>query len=183
MKHTNKILGGIALIASLGIATAVHAYGGGYGPDAGSCMGNGPAMGQAHGPMGGMAGPHGMHGRMADRASFDPAAMMEGRLAYLKSALKITDKQDSAWQAFSAKARQQGESMQARRASMPAQDTTLSAPERMALRTAVMKQRLDSMDAMAHALKDLYAVLTPEQKAVADQNFGNRLMAFAGRHR
>jgi len=186
MKRTYKIVSGIALIASLGIATAVYAHGG-FGPGAGPCGGDGTGMSQGfgpgmgshgYGPMGGMGGPQGMPGHMAAGANFDPAAMMEGRLAFLKSTLKITAKQDAAWQAYSAKAKQQGETMLAARAAMTAQNATGSAPERMAQRTAMMKQHLDNMETMNAALKDLYAVLTPEQKAIADQHFGNMRMAF-----
>lgn len=199
MKRTYSIVSGIAIIASLGIATAVHAHGGGFGPRAGSCMGNGPGMVQGncpgqgpnmgyqgHGPMGGMIGmqgPQGMPGHRADRANFDPAAMIEGRLAYLKSALKITDKQEAAWQAYGAKAKQQGVAMQASRAALSAQNASGSAPERMTQRTAMMKQRIDNMETMNAALKDLYAVLTPEQKTIADQHFGNMRMAFGGQPR
>ncbi len=165
MKRAYKLVSGIALVASLGIATAVYAHGGGFGPMGG---------------MGGMGGPQGMPGHMADRASFDPAAMMEGRLAYLKSALKITDQQDAAWQAYSAKAKQQGETMHASRAAMSSQNAGGSVPERMALRTATMQQHLGNMETMNNALKDLYAVLTPEQKAIADRSFGHMRMAFGG---
>jgi hypothetical protein len=35
-----------------------------------------------------------------------------------------------------------------------------------------MKQRLAEMENNASALKNLYAVLTPEQKAIADRHFG-----------
>ncbi|MEK7737868.1 MAG: Spy/CpxP family protein refolding chaperone [Pseudomonadota bacterium] len=186
MKRTYKILSGIALIASLGIATAVYAHGGGFGPGTAPCIGSAPGMSQGmgspgHGPMGGMGGPQGMPGHMAGGANFDPAAMMEGRLTFLKSSLKITDQQDSAWQAFSAKAKQQGEPMLASRTAM--HNATGSAPERMALRTTMMQQHLGNMETMNVALKDLYAVLTPEQKAVADQHFGHMRMAFGGQPR
>ena len=203
MKRTYKILGGIALITSFGIASAVYAHGGGFGSGTGPCVSSGQVMGPGmgspgHGPMGGiggMGGPQGMSGHRADGASFDPAAMLQGRLAFLKSTLKITDLQDAAWQAYSAKAKQQGEAMQAtriamtgaRRAGLPgevtAQNATGSAPERMALRTAMMKQHLDNMETMNAALKDLYAVLTPEQKVIADRHFGNMRMAFGGQAR
>ena len=47
------------------------------------------------------------------------------------------------------------------------------APDQLAQHTEFMKQRIGTMDAMSAALKDLYAVLTPEQKAKADQRFGH----------
>lgn len=176
MKRTYKILGGIVIVTSLGLATAVYANSDG----AGHCMGGG-AMGGMSG-MNGTGGMAGMGGHMMERGHghFDPAAMIDGRLAYLKSALKITGAQETAWQAFSAKARQQGETMQAMHAAMSSQTAAVSAPERMAQHEAMMKRQLGNMEAMDSALKGLYSVLTPEQKAIADQSFGRMHMAFGG---
>lgn len=106
--------------------------------------------------------------------------MVDSHLADLKTALKITTAQEGAWQAFATKAKQQAETMQAMRGKM--QDATGTAPERMAQRTEMMKQHLGSMETMTAAVKDLYAVLTPEQKAIADQHFGmmgGKRMGFA----
>lgn len=61
--------------------------------------------------------------------------------------------------------------MQARRAKM--QETGGPTPDRMALRTEFMKQRVAGMESLNAAMKDLYALLTPEQKALADQRFGH----------
>jgi Spy/CpxP family protein refolding chaperone len=47
-----------------------------------------------------------------------------------------------------------------------------SAPEALAQQTELMKQRQSEMAANAAALTNLYATLTPEQKAIADQRFG-----------
>lgn len=60
---------------------------------------------------------------------------------------------------------------------MPAMRTQMqhdsgTAPERMAQRATAMQQRGAAMATMTNAFNALYAVLTPEQKAVADQNFG-----------
>lgn len=150
------VIGGVALV--LAVATYAQPYGGmgpGFGPHMGmggpgSAMGARPGMG----PMGGG----------------DPAAMMESRLGYLKAQLKITTAQESAWQAFADQAKQQAAGMQAFHAQMQADGTT--APQRMALHTAVMQQRAAAMTAMSTSFNQLYAVLTPEQKVIADQNFG-----------
>jgi Spy/CpxP family protein refolding chaperone len=114
----------------------------------------------------------------------NPAAAIEGHLAALKVELKITPDQDSAWQAFTTKARQQGETMLARRAQMSAQmsGTAPSAPERLAQRTELAKQGVAGMESMSAAVKDLYAALTPEQKTIADQLLARGPMGrFAGR--
>ena len=60
--------------------------------------------------------------------------------------------------------------MQAMRAQM--QQETGTAPERMAQHAAAMQQRAAGMATMSTAFSALYAVLTPEQKAIADQDLG-----------
>jgi protein CpxP len=118
---------------------------------------------------------HAMRGQRDGRgAGVSPAARVEGRLAALKSQLKITSDQESAWQAFEGKAKAMAGSMQTRRAEMtPAK---LTAPERLAQRAAFAKEGAANLESMSAAVKVLYEVLTPEQKAIADQR-----MAFGGR--
>jgi len=111
-------------------------------------------MGPGHGPM----------------AAVDPATMVDSHLSYMKTQLKITTDQESAWQAFATAAKQQAAGMQALHTQM--WDTTGIAPDRMALHAQAMQQCATSMAAMTDAFKALYAVLTPEQQAIADQNFG-----------
>ena len=151
MKRTNSLIAGVLAGIALAVATATYAqpYGGmghGYGP--------GMGMGPGHGPMAGV----------------DPVAMAEARLSDFKAELKITASQEAAWQTFAAQAKAQAASMQAMRAQMHA--ATGTAPEQMAQRTAAMQQRAAGMATMTNALGALYAELTPEQKAIADQHVG-----------
>jgi protein CpxP len=115
----------------------------------------------------------------------NPAAAVEGHLAALKVELKITPDQDAAWQAFTTKARQQADTMIARRAKMFSQApaTPQSAPERLAQRTEFAKQGVASLEVMSAAVKDLYAVLTPEQKALADRQLARGPMGHFGGQR
>ena len=157
MKRTHTLIAGLVAGVSLALATAAFAQpcggmGQGYGP--------GMGMGPGHGPMAG-------HG---PTAGVDRAAMAESRLADLKAQLNITSAQESAWQTFTAQAKQQAATMQAMRAQM--QEGAGTAPERMGQRAAAMQQRAAGMATMANAFNALYAVLTPEQKAIADQNVG-----------
>ena len=46
------------------------------------------------------------------------------------------------------------------------------AADRMAQHSAAMQKRGAAMAVVSDAFKTLYATLTPEQKAVADQSFG-----------
>jgi Spy/CpxP family protein refolding chaperone len=151
MKRTNAVVAGLVAGVALAVAAATYAQPfGGMGPGFGAGMGMGPW----HGPM----------------AGADHAAVVDSHLSDTKTLLKISTAQEAAWQAFAAAAKQQAASMQAMRAQM--WDSTGTAPERMAQRAAAMQQRSAGMAAMADAFSALYAVLTPEQKAIADQNVG-----------
>ena len=68
--------------------------------------------------------------------------------------------------------------MQAMRAQV--QTGSVTAPERMAQLASAMQQRAESMATISKAFDALYAVLTPEQKAIADQNAG--AMGHRGKH-
>jgi Spy/CpxP family protein refolding chaperone len=99
----------------------------------------------------------------------NPGAAVESRLEALKSELKITSDQEAAWQAYAAQSKHQAESMQA---SITAKSGAQSpAPESFALHNEFMKQRFEQAEATNAAFKDLYAVLTPEQRAIADQGY------------
>ncbi len=157
--------------------------GGGYGPGGDGCGfgpggfsgGHGPGMmGGGYGPgmMGGGYGPGMMGGGYGPGMMGGDADYVAARLERFKSYLGITAAQDGAWQAFVGKSKQQAETMRASHEAMFAamQDPKMTAPERAALRSTMMKQRVTEMDSMAGALKDLYAALTPEQRALVDQN-------------
>jgi len=137
-----KTTGKIALgiLAGLGVAASTAVLAHGYGP----MMGHGPMMG--NGPMGQCmtGGP-------------------EAHLNTLKTELKLTAKQEPVWQAFEKTVREQV----AARRSGPAGTTAGTDP--MQTHIAFMEQRLAGMKAVAKARADLYTVLTPEQKAVADR--------------
>lgn len=150
MKFNIRPIASLALVAALGFSSLVVAHPGGMG------------MGQGMGPMGGMSGPRAM--MMAD-----PAAMADRHLADAKIQLKITSDQETAWQTFADKAKQQAATMQGMRGQMQQMQGT--APDRMSQRAEMMKSRSEQMATMSTALRDLYAVLSPEQKLLADKQF------------
>jgi Spy/CpxP family protein refolding chaperone len=179
MKRATKILVTIGAAVSLGLAAAAasaHPYGygpgwGGYGPGPGMMGGYGPGhgMGPGYGRGPGFMGGYGM----GPQAMFGGAyGNVDEGLAALKGQLGITDKQEGAWQAFVKNAKQQSESRQAWFAKMQQARSAGTAPEMLAQRTEIMKQRQAELEASSTALKNLYAELTPEQKALADQSFG-----------
>jgi uncharacterized protein YPO0396 len=124
----------------------------------------------AYGPMRQGMGPQGFG---------NPGSMGDARNAYLKSELKITAAQESAWQAFADQTKQQSEAMQALMNTVQG-SAQASAPERLELRNRFMKKRQEQMEKTTAAFKELYAVLSPEQKALADQQAGFGMMAGRG---
>jgi hypothetical protein len=113
------------------------------------------------------AGPHG-----------GPVANAELRLAYLKNDLKLTDSQTAAWTAYEDAMKKHAASMQARRDAM---FKAGSAQDRMTLMSEFARQRAQDVDAVSGALNGLYAVLTPEQKTIADASFGGRMFGMGPR--
>jgi len=124
----------LAILAGLGVAASAAVLAHGHGP----LMGYGP-MGQCM-----KGGP-------------------EAHLGTLKTELKLTAKQEPAWQAFEKTVREQVASHG------PGPAGTSAGTDPMQARIAFMEQRLAGMKAVAKARADLYAGLTPEQKAVADR--------------
>jgi periplasmic protein CpxP/Spy len=191
MKRATKILITVGTALSLGLAAAavsaqpygpgwgggpMGGYGpgwhmGGYGPGPGYGMGPGYGRGYGMGP--GMMGGYGPGYGMGPQARFGGySGNVDENLAALKAQLGITAKQDAAWQEFTKNAKQQSENRQAWFAKMQQARSAGSAPELLAQQTEIMKQRQTELAANAAALKNLYAALTPEQKAIADQSFG-----------
>jgi len=161
-------MGGYGAGPSYGMAGG-HMGGYGAGPSGG--MMGGYDAGPGYGP--GMAGGYGPGNGMGPQAMFNAySGNADAGLVALKSELAITDNQDSAWQAFSKNAKRQNESRQAWFDKMHDGRSAGSAPEMLAQQSELMKQRQVEMEANATALNDLYATLTPEQKAIADQRFG-----------
>jgi len=109
----------------------------------------------------------------------NPGAMADARNAYLKNELKITPTQESAWKAFADQRKQQAEAMQAWRTTVQG-SAQATAPERLELHNQIMKKRQEQAEKAAAAFKELYAVLTPEQKALADQRVGFGMMGGRG---
>jgi Spy/CpxP family protein refolding chaperone len=172
MKLTYKIIAGAAATLALALAGTVYAHpGGGMG-----WMGGPGGMGGGMSWMGGPGGTgHGMgYGMRGGMAGADMAAVAASRTAELKTQLKITPAQETAWKAFEAVVQQQATAMQALRSQMHAQmpngQAGAGGTDFAALREAMIRQHDAGQAAHSAALKDLYAVLTPEQRAIADRN-------------
>jgi hypothetical protein len=144
-------------------------YGACAGPAAGASAAAGPCAGIGPGMGPGMGMGPGWTGR--GPGAWDAAAVGT-RLETLKAEIKITAAQESAWQAYAAVVKQHAEQRQALRTQMQAQmqDPQVAASvDRAAQREAMLKLRDQHWAERDAALKNLYAVLTPEQKTLADQ--------------
>ena len=120
---------------------------------------------------GGM-GPWMMGGGSAEAMCSAMASHIEGRLAYIKAELKVTDAQDPLWSAYAVAARDNAKTMIARCTTMMGKrDSPASLPDRPDQNEQLMAAQLDAMRAMNKALKPLYAALSDGQKKTADQLF------------
>jgi len=153
-----------------------------------------PAMaqqGQQQMPMGGMMGQGGTgmmgqggtgmmggmgQGMMMGWGMMNPAMMgmmmggpaAQGRLAYMKAELGITDAQTAAWDGYASAVDARVTSMQGMHAAMMQAMQTGTAMTRMDAHIKAMQGMVDSMQALKPATEALYAVLTDEQKQKAD---------------
>ena len=100
--------------------------------------------------------------------------MMEGRLAYIKAALEITETQMPTWDAYVDAVRERHTTMESVHADMMKAKEGGRAVERMGARIKAMESMVGSLKALRPSTEALYAVLTEEQKRKADQLLGGR---------
>ena len=117
-------------------------------------------------PMMGMMGQEGMQGMMRPGSM---AAQVEGRLAYLKAELGITEPQAEAWKQCEDAVRSRTSAMQGMRQEMMKAMQGGSVADRVKTRITMMEEMVASMKAQSTAIENLYKVLTDEQKKKGDQ--------------
>jgi hypothetical protein len=153
----------VALFATTA-ASLAQQPGADQGPSAGMGMMGGGMMG--HGMGGGMMGggcPMMGMGRDGDASTF-----AEGRIAFIKAELAITDAQKDTWEAYAAALRKNLESMQRMRATMMGVTRPASPVERLDLHISAMESRLQALKEIKPALAALYATLSEDQKKSAE---------------
>ena len=169
MRRASTIVAAAVAVGALTVTGLSLAHPGamGWGPGpgvgCGAGYGMGPGAGWGMGPGGG-----GMAGA-------DAGAFAADRFAALKSELKITAEQEKAWNALAEQSQQQAQALAALREKMHSQmlggQGAPGSDEFAALRESMFKLRQAGAQAHAKKLEELYAVLTPEQKALADRHF------------
>lgn len=138
-------------------------------------------MAQAGNPAAGAPqGQHAQRHHHGQHAASLPGERVEARLAYFKTALKITDAQQAQWDAFADVVRKHAkgadERIKARHAQMAQhaegkRPTAIEQLERRQERLATASARLNELLA---AGKPLYAALSPEQQQIADKALAHR---------
>lgn len=124
---------------------------------------------------------HGNKGERPGDRTANRVAAIEQRLAALKGELKITPEQEPAWNAYVDEAKRHASEMHAQRNAIAA-NAPKTAPERAELRSQMAKKRQEHLEKAAALTRSLYDVLTPEQKALADQRLaGGRHLAMGRR--
>jgi hypothetical protein len=127
-------------------------------------------MMQGGGMMSGMM-QGGMMGMMGNCPTMgvSTASHTEGRIAFLKAELAITDQQKEAWEAYAAAIKKNLEGMKTARGTMMTAMQAISPVERLDTHIATMESRVAALKELKPALSTLYAALSEEQKKKADE--------------
>ena len=145
-------------------------------PAVGTPAAQGMPMGSMPGSSGGM--PMMGERQMGERPMMGMMQMMmgsmadhvEGRIAFLKTELKITDAQQPLWNAVGDAMRANAKEMAAM---MPMMQSMMqpsgTLPEKLAGREKAMTAHLEALRKLKAAIDPLYAALSDEQKKTADQ--------------
>lgn len=166
-----------AAAVTLGGATAAYAQMPGGPPAHHPGM---PMSGAIQSPATNGAGMMPMMRGMMDGAGMMPmmrgmmsADHIEGRIAYQKAELAITDAQLPQWNAVAAVLRLNAKAMQDGMAKMAKDGMPSAAPARGDMMMTMMSERLEGMKKLGVANKALYAVLAPDQRKTADDMAAN----------
>ncbi|MBA4174716.1 MAG: hypothetical protein C0511_19200 [Hyphomicrobium sp.] len=97
------------------------------------------------------------------------ASHAEGRIAFLKAELAITDAQNAASEAYAAQIRKNLTSMQDMQKTMMSMMEAKSPVERIDARITMMEKRTQTLKEIKPTLAALYAGLSADQQKKADQ--------------
>jgi hypothetical protein len=101
----------------------------------------------------------------------DLLAKVEGRLAYAKTLLGITDEQAAVWKAYEDVSRANVTKMREAHRAMVNAEASGGSIDRMRAQTHEMEAQLEARKALEPVTEDLYKSLSPEQKQRADVVF------------
>jgi hypothetical protein len=97
------------------------------------------------------------------------AGHVEGRIAFLKVELKITDAQQPLWNAVADAMRATAKGMADMANGMTMMGTAATLPDKLAMHEKMMAAHLDALRKLRVAVEPLYAALSDDQKKTADE--------------
>ena len=97
------------------------------------------------------------------------AGHVEGRLAYLKTELRISEAQVPLWNAVADTIRTNAKGMGAMSEGTMGSTQASTLPDKLALREKMMTAHLEALRKFEEAVDPLYAALSDEQKKMADE--------------
>lgn len=106
---------------------------------------------------------------MQGGGDMQPFEHVEGRIAFLRAELKITDAQTSQWDAFANALRQAAKGLQTMHAGTPQMSMPGTWIDRLTRHEALLTANLNAVKAVAGAAKPLYDSFNAEQKQLADK--------------
>jgi len=101
------------------------------------------------------------------------ADVVEERITELHSQLDITDQQSKQWDAFTQTMRDNATKTDGAFRDRASKLSSMNADEAMKSYAALAQQHAENMQKLSSTFSDLYAVLSPEQKQVADAMYRN----------
>jgi hypothetical protein len=113
-----------------------------------------------------MMGENGMGGMPMMAAM---AGHVEGRVAFLKTELKITEAQLPLWNAVAEAIRANAKGMGDMSGGMMGASQPTTLPDKLAMREKMMTAHLEALHRLKAAVEPLYAALSDEQKKTADE--------------
>lgn len=104
-----------------------------------------------------------------------PFERIEGRIAFLKAELNITDAQAKEWSAFADALRANAAVHRSMHEQMVKDEKPASLTERFDRREKMLSSRLEAVTKLNAAAKPLFASLSEEQRKIADELLGGAL--------
>jgi hypothetical protein len=105
-------------------------------------------------------------------------AAVQYRLELLEEDLRLRPDQDAVWAAYRDRVLKLADDIQ--RAARTALGGEMPAPQRLDRLADIARDRLTALEDIGDAGRNLYAVLSPAQKSVADKRMGVPVMALVG---
>jgi periplasmic protein CpxP/Spy len=112
-----------------------------------------------------------------------PGQLVEGRIAFLRTELKITPAQEAQWGQVAAAMRQNANALDQQITTTRQHHTNMDAVQRLTLRGEFAKLRAENNARLLTAFRPLYASLTPQQQQVANALIVPHHGWHGGRHR